>query len=141
MKDVYCMVNDDDYKKSFPLFYCFNNNNKLIKTANENNEEKLARNILLTVKSLKKLIDNKCHKKINSSEIKVSENIRNSYNNIKYKEEWKQAALILDRLFFYLFAIMMPVTITVFFKTNFIEYIISSSNTKRYDNVPNINGC
>lgn len=70
----------------------------------------------------------------------LSNSNNNSFNRHLFKEEWKQAALILDRLFFYLFLIMMPLTITVFFRVNVVEYIISS-NIKRNDDVPNINGC
>jgi hypothetical protein len=105
----------------------------LVKT----NNEELALNLLSTLKSLKKkLIDN--NNKLNEINNSLTTNLKlvNETNNLKYKEEWKQAALIIDRMFFYIFLIAMPLTLTVFFKTNFIEYI-TSSNKKVDSNVPN----
>ena len=108
-------------------------------TAIRKNNEELALNILLTLKSLKILINNNNKKSslnIITSLKEFNINDEKNCNSAQYKEEWKQAALILDRIFFYLFLIMMPLTMAVFFKTNFIEYIISSNN--RIDsNVPN----
>lgn len=45
-----------------------------------------------------------------------------------YQEEWKYAALILDRLLFYLFSIFMTITLSVFLKIDFIDYLKQSKN-------------
>ena len=53
-----------------------------------------------------------------------------------YYEEWKQAALVLDRLLFFTFLICMPMTMLVFFRTNIFEYMSSTGENKQ---IPNIN--
>lgn len=54
-----------------------------------------------------------------------------------YYEEWKQASLVLDRLFFYIFLICMPLTTVVFLRSEVLAYInsVSQSNV----NITNIN--
>ena len=121
---------------------------KSILEKTKTNNEALALNILLTLKSLKKYLidindlnDERRNSSSNNLSLKdivdnnndsnrnnINCKIKNSNSNAKFREEWKQAALIIDGIFFYLFLIIMPLTVTVFFKTNFYEYIISSNN-------------
>ena len=54
-----------------------------------------------------------------------------------YYEEWKQASLVLDRLFFFVFLICMPLTTLVFFRTDVFEYMNSSGQNN--SGISNIN--
>ncbi|RNA04494.1 neuronal acetylcholine receptor subunit alpha-6, partial [Brachionus plicatilis] len=73
-------------------------------------------------------------------EPKVEDFFRKEKVNLErslYYEEWKQAALVLDRLFFVIFSICMPMTTMIFFRTNFYEYITSNRDTN--ENIQNLN--
>lgn len=57
----------------------------------------------------------------------LSENMKMDEENAKiYREEWKQAALILDRVLFFIFLLSMCFTTSVFLRVNIFEYIISN---------------
>ncbi len=73
---------------------------------------------------------------------KKIDEIQKSYKNHNfneknfYYEEWKQAALVLDRLLFFTFLICMPMTLLVFFRTNVFEYMSSTG-----ESIPTPNIC
>jgi hypothetical protein len=57
----------------------------------------------------------------------LNENMKMDEENAKiYREEWKQAALIFDRLLFFIFLLSMCFTTSVFLRVNIFEYIISN---------------
>lgn len=64
---------------------------------------------------------------------KADESNNNRPLNIQEKlvfyTEWKQAALIIDRIFFFIFLISMPLTVVAFFRTDFIGYVMERGET------------
>lgn len=114
---------------------CRNNSNTDSQCENALDEyEKYGRNLYTNLKSLNKSLmvsyGNVC-----ALNDKRQKSVPTDDSKNFYIEEWKHVALVLDRFFFFVFLIIQPLTILIFFRINFIEYIMSHGETGRIANI------
>jgi hypothetical protein len=105
---------------------------------NLSENEKSSQELRTIIKLLNTCINNnKTIKKSNSLNYSKSAKALRTEDKSLYYEEWKQVAIIIDRIFFFVFIITMPMTILIFFmRVDVKEYL--NTEPANYKTVPNL---